>query len=100
MEWLKLIPIACCSIAVIGMIGLMILDWRFKKRVKNLKYPISSMDHAVEVGLLDCEQCRNKKACHEIYPQVFPDIEKKCTANFTFGGTYYHYKVEDINEKI
>ena len=60
-------------------------------------YQIPSIDHAVAEGILNCDNCRSRKTCHDIYPIVFPDLEKKCGANFTFRGQCYHYTLEDIN---
>lgn len=100
MDWLGLLPYALGIITVIFIVAIVLLDIHYKKRIKKVKYPIPSMDHAVDVGLLDCEQCRNKEACHEIYPQAFPDIERKCSANFMFMGTHYHYTLEDINHDL
>ena len=69
--------------------------YRFHKREKKIPYKIPSMDHAVAIGLLDCKNCRHRTTCYDVYPNVYPDFEHKCGANFTFQGNNFYYTVAD-----
>ena len=95
MNLVDLIPFIVVPVAIVGIVWLRILDSRFKKRIKALPYKVPSMDKAVAHGAIFCEDCRHKEHCEKFLPQVFPDFEHKCGANFTFNGTYYHYTIAD-----
>jgi len=83
---------------LIGFVTLFMERRKFKRRLNSIPYVLPTMDKAVDLGIITCDECRLYESCHNVKPVVFPDFTHKCEANFTFQGTYYHYKINKIDK--
>lgn len=83
---------------LIGFVTLFMERRKFKQRLNSIPYELQTMDKAVDLGIITCDECREYESCHNVKPFVFPDFTHKCDANFTFKGAYYHYKICKIDK--
>ena len=98
MDYNILLGIVIVVCVLIGFVTLFREKHKFKQRLNSIPYELKTMDKAVDLGIITCDECRQYESCHNVKPFVFPDFTHKCDANFTFQGTYYHYKINKIDK--